>query len=528
MNYKKELENHLSRQLKQPIQLEIPPNNIADFALHSYKLNRRPEELLSSLKLPKFVSSTSIAGPYLNFHIKQENFAESTLNSILKHKHKKTKTRILLEHTSINPNASPHVGRARNAIIGDSIARILRFQGNKVKTHFYVNDIGKQIAMLVLASKNKIPSFSSLLVLYSSFYKNMTEQKEKEVLDLLSRLESGDKKVRKKFKNIVAVCVNGQKRILKELGITFDYFDYESKYLFSRETNNILKKLKTEKDEHGRTIINLDSFNIPTKTPIVVLTRADSTSLYILRDMVYTLEKLKKSKNNLIILGEDQKVYFQQLKAILSMLNAPAPTPIHYSFILLKEGKMSTRSGNVVLLEELMEKAVKKAKEEIKKRKKTKPSNKLAKQIAYGAIKYSILKVANDKNIMFDLDQSISFDGDTAPYIQYAYVRASSILKKAKPKRCEYEFPAEIEARMIKHLAEFQEAVQQAALKHQPHIIAGYAHTLAHLFSEFYHLCPVLTEEPKLRNSRLTLLKATSIILKSSLNLLGIEAPAKM
>ena len=160
MDLKQKLENSIKKQIKEGVQLETPPNPIlGDYSLPCFKLSKSPSDLKKSLNLPKFIEKTEISGPYLNFFIKKSYLAELTIKRILREKSKygsnnigKNK-KVLIEHTSINPNASPHLGRARNAIIGDSIVRILKFQNYKVETHYYVNDIGKQIAMLVLACK---------------------------------------------------------------------------------------------------------------------------------------------------------------------------------------------------------------------------------------------------------------------------------------------------------------------------------------------------------------------------------------
>ena len=165
------------------------------------------------------------------------------------------------------------------------------------------------------------------------------------------------------------------------------------------------------------------------KSPVLVLTRADKTSLYPLRDIAYHLDK--KKIPNVVILGEDQKLYHQQIRAVLKLLKHEIPKVVHYSFVLLQEGKMSTRKGNLVLLEEFMKEALNKAKAEIRKRHgKVKEEN--AKKIAYGAIKYAILKVSPEKNVTFNWEQALNFEGDSGPYLQYAYARICSILRKHK------------------------------------------------------------------------------------------------
>lgn len=544
MDIKQQLIDILSEQIKETITLEVPPNpNLGDFALPCFKLHKKPQELQNTLRLPKFIEKTEIRGIYLNFFLNKALFAEITIKEILKKKSKYGSNnsgkgkKALIEHTSINPNASPHVGRARNAIIGDSIVRLLKFEGYKVETHYYVNDIGKQIAMLVLACENKEPTFKELLNLYVNFNKKLENnpELEKKVFYLLNQLEKGNKEVFQEFRRIVNICIKGQAEILSGLGIKYDFFDYESEFLFNNDTKKIISQLeKTKrifKDEEGRTVIDLKGFNLPMENPYLPLTRNDGTSMYILRDLGYTIWKEKRAKDrNIWVLGEDHKLYYKQLKAILSLLGYNIPEVIHYSFILLPSGKMSTRKGEVVLLEDFMEEVRKKAEEEtVKRRGETKDLNKVSKIIAYGATKFTILKVSPDKNITFDIEKALSFEGETSSYIQYSYARANSILKKAKPKVEDYKIlTTEQELSLIFKLSTFSQIVKNASITLQPHIIANYSLELAKLFNEFYHTCPVLNEKEPLRSTRLAIVQATKQTIYNSLYLLGIESPEQM
>ena len=530
--------NVLKKELKQDFKLEIPPNpRFGDFALPCFNFSKEPnkfaKELSEKLKRFDFIEDMQVMGPYLNFFLNKNKLAETTINEIL---NKKTKygslnqnENILVEHTSINPNASPHVGRARNALIGDSTVRILRFNGNKVDVHYFINDVGKQIAMLVYASKGKKPTFENLLHIYVEINKKMENKPEieQEIFSLLREFENGNQKVRKEFKKIVDICVKGQLKIFNELDIKYNKFDYESKYLFNKDTQHILEQLpKTGKlftDTDGRQVLNEEGFNLAMKSPVLVLTRNDGTSLYPLRDIAYTLEKMTHGKN-LIILGEDQKLYFQQINSALILLGKPMPKVIHYSFVSLKEGSMSTRAGNVVLLSNFMEEALKKARSELKARYK-KINEKLAKQIAYGAIKYSILKTSPEKNVVFDMEEALSFEGDSSPYLQYAHARANSIIKKVKSQKGKFTITIEEEREVVIKLLQFKEIIKQT----KPSLIANYSFELAKKFNELYHKCPISTEKDKnIKFTRLMLVKATIQVLKNSLNLLGIEAPEKM
>lgn len=545
MDFRAEIEKLLKKEVGE-VKLEVPPDSsMGDFALPCFSiakiLKKNPVELakeLASKIKSKYIDRIGVKGPYLNFFVNKGILAKDTVSEILKKKEKYgssgigKKEKMLIEHTSINPNASPHVGRARNALIGDSLTRIFRFQDYKVEVHYYVNDIGKQIAMLVLGAKGKV-TFNDLLKVYVKFNQDLKKDPllEKKVFELLAKLEKGEKKVKKQFKDIVDICIKGQTKILGELGIKYDCFDYESKYLFNKDTKKILKAYKKTgrltMDEAG-TILDLSDYGLEMRNPVLVLTRSDGTSLYGLRDIAYNIEKLKIAKNNLIILGEDQKLYLQQVKAALDILGLKAPRVLHYSFILLQEGKMSTREGNVVLLEEFMSEAKKKALAELKKR--GRADEKTAEMIGYGALKYSILKVNPDKNVLFDWDVALNFEGDSGPYIQYSYARACSILSKEKSKgNAKLDLlKEEKEIKLVDKLSKFPEIVLEATNNLKPQVIAVYLNELAKAFNEFYHECPVLKAEKGIKNARLALVDAARQVLKNGLYLLGIEAPGKM
>lgn len=552
MDYEKIIKEALSKATnlkKEKIMLEKPKNSeFGDYAFPCFSLaplyKKAPAQI--SLELSQKLSKQKIrgiskinpAGPYVNFIINKENLTNEIISEILskkifkKRKNNGKKEKIILEHTSINPNASPHVGRSRNSMIGDSIKRILEFFGYKIETHYYVNDVSKQIAMLALNFKTK-DTFESLLKKYIEISQKIKEnpELEKKVFVLLNKFENKDKKTIALFKKIVDIAIKGQKKIFSSIGITFDYFDYESRYI--EEGRKILKELektgKLFKDDEGRLVLNQIGTGLENKmkSPVLVLTRNDGTGLYPLRDLAYTIEKCKKGKN-IIILGEDQKLYSEQLKHALILLKKPYPEVVHYSFILLKDiGKMSTRSGDVVLLEDFISECTKKAQQEINKRK-TKGD---AKKIAIAAIKYAILKSNNNRNITFDLEESMNFEGNTGPYLLYSYARASSIITKSKIKvtnKIKLEKLEDKEINLIKKLGDFKESIENSYKNLDPSIIANYSFELSQLFNEFYHFYPVINADEKTKKQRLAIVEAFRLILTKSLNLLGIEVLEEM
>lgn len=533
------------------IVLEVPPSpEMGDYAFPCFVLSKEwkksPNEIAHELskrfKPTDLVTEAKVIGPYLNFFVNKNKMTEATIKKILKEKDNYGSSnegkgkKILVEHTSINPNASPHVGRARNAFIGDSIVRILRFQRYNVEVHYWVNDIGKQVAMLVLGAEGKKKvGFNDLLDIYIEINRKVKEnpELEKKVLELLNRLEKGDKVIKSKFKKIVETCVKGQVKIFSELGIEYDFFDYESKYLWDKKTDETLKRLeKTGKlfiDGFNRWVLDQKGYELGMKVPVLVLTRGDGTSLYPLRDIAYNIDKLKKG-GNIVVLGEDQKLYQEQIEAVLKELELKQPRVVHYSFILLQEGKMSTRKGNLVLLEDFMKEAVSKASGELKKRY-GKADEKSAKTIAYGAVKYGILKVSPEKNVIFDWGQALSFEGETSPYIQYAYARISSILRKHKKINSKADLKLlkeKEESELIKLISDFPEIVNKSTKDLKPHLIASYLHSLAQKFNEYYHMHQILKASKNVRSARILLINSVRQVIKNGLDLLGIGVLEKM
>ncbi|MBI3034312.1 arginine--tRNA ligase [Candidatus Woesearchaeota archaeon] len=534
--------------------IAVPPDKeLGDFSFPCFALSKEmkknPAEIASGLQQrikPSGIVEKIVAnGPYLNFFLNKAMLAEAVISEISASKEKYGSLNLknrkaLIEHTSINPNASPHVGRARNAIIGDSLSRILRFHGYRTEVHYFVNDIGKQIAMLVFGCGSKRLEFKDLLDEYVKINAELEKnpELEKKVFELLKKLEDGDKQVIARFRRVVELCIIGQAKLFEELGIRYDFFDYESKYLWDKKTEDVLRQLqgtgRVFVDADGRNVLNLEGFGLAMEIPVFVLTRADKTSLYGLRDLAYNLDKISRAKDrNIVVLGEDHKLYFRQIESTLSLMGLKAPEAVHYSFILLASGKMSTRSGNLVLLEEFMQQALEKAVRELASRGKSmKNSRPLAKAIGYGALKYHIIKVSPEKNVVFDWEQALSFDGESAPYIQYAHARICSILKKASlPKSKKTNFSllgAKEETGLASALANFPEIAERACSQLRPHLIANYAYLLADSFNRFYHACPVLSEEKELMNARLQLILCVKYVLEICLSLLGIESPESM
>lgn len=527
-------------EVQTPSSIEFGDFSVPCFAFAKV-LKMSPKDI--ALKLVDSFSLTSVdhteaINGYFNVFLSKQFLFSDTLNAINNTEdygssHSGKGKTALIEHTSINPNASPHIGRARNALIGDALTRLLKFEDYSVDVHYFVNDIGKQIAMLVLAVEDKDNiQFEDLLALYVQIYNDLKNHPEFEqkVFNLLHELENGDPEIAKRFKHIVNICLNGQVAIFNELGIFYDHFDYESDYISNGRIKEILKDLNKTgylfEDETGRLVIDQHEYNVPLENPYLVVTRQDKTSLYPLRDIAYTIDKVKtNSDRNIVVLGEDQKTYFLQISAALKMLGYVPPEAIHYAFVLLSDGKMSTREGKVVLLEDFMKESFQKVSDSLLSRY-GKIDTEKAKKIAYGSVKYAILKTSSERNVVFDWKNVLSFEGDSSLYIQYNYARIMSMLNKQQPSK-DIDFSLlnnSIEYELVRKLSEFKDVIEKSVSNLTISGIASYVYSLTKLFSKYYHDCKIIDEEnPNLTNARLYLVKAISRVIKNSFEILGIE-----
>jgi len=536
-----------------------PKLDVGDVALRTFvaakKLNMTPPNLAAAIAADVDFGDVVIearpAGPYLNFRLNRSAFARGIVGEVLARggafgsKRIGAAQRMLIEHTSINPNASPHVGRSRNAMIGDSLVRLFRFEAYEVEAHYYVNDIGRQIGLLVLYVDDlEALTFDDVLEAYvAANAKAQTDETfAKQGYDLLVKMEEGDPETVGRFHAITNKCLKGQLEVLGRLGIRYDRFDRESAFLKDTRLDAVLDRLREKgalfEDEDRRLVVDLQALGHDRdEGRYFVLMRANGSSMYGFRDLAYTIDKMEQGADvNLWVLGEDHKLYAEQLTRILRAADKPAPEPIYYAHIMLREGRMSTREGKVVLLSEFLDEAARRAREKVAQQcTDLGPAEQeaIAEKVAIAAVRFAILRVNPNKNVIFDWESSLSFTGDTGPYVQYSCARINSILRKAgavsRDLGPEFELDHDSEWLLATKLATFPD-VAEACLHHRSVApIAQFALETAHHFTTFYHDCPVLTAETEARKeSRLQLCAATLQTLTNALGILGIEALERM
>ncbi|MEM2121630.1 MAG: arginine--tRNA ligase, partial [Candidatus Woesearchaeota archaeon] len=498
----------------------------------------------------------------------KEYLARKIISNLLKREKEeknkvvKKKKKILIEHTSINPSGPVNVGRIRNSFIGDTLVRVYRALGYEVLAHYYVNDVGKQVAIISWAKNKNIQEDEKLKEKFREYserndFKTMfiyvpahkivlsDESAAKEVEELIKLCELGDKKTLNMFKETASYCLEGQKKTLERFNIKFDSFDFESRFLENNETQKFIEKLKRLKEYkvvNGNHVLDLEKYGFKSRFGGVVFQRANGTSVYVSRDVAYHAWKKKIADKMINVLGEDHKVEFKVLKQMLKLLKIIKRDEefevVHFSFVGLKEGKLSTRAGRVVPADLVLDEGKKKVLTIIGDKIESSKKEEIAEKIASSAIRYFELKVNPEKQIIFDWDSALNFEGQTGPYLQYALVRAKKIILKSGISEFEIEnnlknvdyklLSSDEEKNLIIKIDDFNDVLEQTALKNSPHIIANYAYELATSFSDFYEKLRVIGEEDEIKNARLALVLAFVKVFSRVLNILGIEEVEEM
>ena len=538
--------------LSDNVVVEVPPkDDMGDYSIQC--ANYRTEELKSPMDVAKYISEhfvddkhyfkdIKLMGPYINFYLNYDVLSSYVISAIENEKssygssYEGEGDSLLVEHTSINPNAEPHIGRCRNSLIGDFLSNLYQFLGYSVERHYYINDLGKKFALLIIGIETyglSDESFSSILDVYVKISKDAKEDSsiEEKAFLYLEKVESGDKEMIHKFKSITDKCVQGQLKIFAELNIHFDIFTHESDYVYDRSgIDAVLEKLKEKgrlkEDELGRYYVDLTGYDIPTKEPVLVLTRSNKTTLYPMKDILYTIYKMKRNPNhNFIVLGEDQAVYMQQISAVLDILGYSSPKLISYSYVLLDGGKMSTSGGTVVLVTEFMKAVKEKLEENLSSRGEVISSSDLQ-RLCNASIKFTMLNVSKNKIVNFNLEKSTSFTGESGIYILYSIVRINSILKNVeKTSTDNLQFIHPIEHKIIRQLYQFPDVIQELLQSYEPAHLTKYLFNLTQLFSKFYEQITILHEEDiDLKASRVRLVCAIKTVLENGLKILGIDS----
>jgi arginyl-tRNA synthetase len=557
-----------SGEMSADITLEVPPVGYGDFAFPCFQLTRFYESppnniafrLFPLIKVTDDMEPPQLAGPYINFAIRPHRFVEETLRGALTLGNNygnldDKRTRVLLEHTSANPNGPLHIGRARNPILGDALARVMRMAGYEVTTQYYLNDMGRQVVLLHWGWKHQEGGpgpidgkADHVLVGHYQRANRKAEELEEvdaEVRSMMTLLEVGNEEAVKAVRTPALLGLEGIQQSLDRLDIHHDSLVSESTFVLDGSVTEVIDRLAaseyTVEEEDGALALELESFGVQGRSTKFVFRRKDGTSLYTTRDLAYHIWKQRQGDRLVNVLGEDHKLEASQLQHALDIMGTQIKVePVFYAFVSLPEGKMSTREGRGVLLDDLMDEAVRRATEDTRSRRQDLDESSveaIARAIGLGAVRYNILRVQPEKSMVFRWEEALSFEGASAPFIQYSHTRACSILRKAEeegepamemdPAEAAALLSHEAELTLARHLARLPRTVDECAEERKVHTMAAYANSLASAFNAFYRDVPVL-QAGQLRQPRLQLVMASRIALANALGALGIAAPEQM
>ncbi len=577
--FREKIENLIKQTLKKKfniknskgldLSLATPPDfKMGDYSWPCFPLakivKKSPREiaeiLAEGIKPTKEIKKAEAVNGYLNFFVNQTLFSENTIKKILKEKDNYGKgnfaktfkdKKIILEFSSPNTNKPQHLGHLRNNVLGEALASILKSQNFKIFKTNLINDRGIHICKSMLAyqkfGNNETPKSSGLKgdYLVGKYYVLFGEKAKEnpklldEARELLRKWEAGDKETKKLWQKMNSWVYQGFKETYKKLGVTFDRYDFESKIYESgkKEVLKAFKKGICYRREDGAIEIDLSKYNLDKK----VLIRADGTTIYIVQDIGVAKLRYEEEKFDhcIYITGFEQEYHFKVLFKILELFGFKWANKLFhfpYGMVFLPEGKMKSREGKTVEADELIKEIEYLAKKEILKREPKLSQTELkkrAEKIALSSLKFFLLKFTPKQEIHFDPKKEVYFEGETGPYIQYAYARIQSILRKLKIIKldkisfsCLGGLDEQI---LLVSLSQFPQALERSAYNYNPAILCEYLLRLASSFNKFYQKIPVLKAQTKeLKEARVALIKCVAIVVKNGLKILGIETLEKM
>ncbi|MBI4994589.1 arginine--tRNA ligase [Candidatus Peregrinibacteria bacterium] len=546
------------------IKIEYPSDSVngdysTNIALQLAKFTKRPpreiaQEIISNIKKPDWILKISIAGAgFINFYISSK-FLTEFAERIIKAGEKYGKSEIKKGKVAATDISHPNVAKPMGAhhllstIIGNVLNRILAAVGYRVIRDNYIGDWGTQFGKLIYAYKTwgdeaivKKNPIQELLKLYVKFHDEVEKKQELEDFGRLEfkKLENGDKENRKLWQWIVDLSMQEFQKIYDRLGIDFDFIRGESFYEDKmQEIIDLgIKKGVFVKGEGGALIAPFKH----EKYPPCLIKKSDGATLYATRDLARTKYWEDSWHPDLMIMVADtaQNLHFKQFFEVAQMLGITDAENIHVAFGRMRfpEKRMSTRKGNIILMEELLDEAEEAAYKIVCEKNPELAENRkreVARQVGIGAVKYAILSQNRLTDITFTWDKMLSLEGNSAPYLQYVYARGRSIIRKMPDARCQmsdvskYIFKEPQELAVTRLLPRFPEVIVLAAEEFKPNLIANYLFELASVFNSFYASVPVLQAEESVRAGRLKLVEAITIVLKNGLELFGIAAPEEM
>ncbi len=563
MNFKYELATHLSTALEQDIDsvfssIEVPPNpELGDFAFPCFKLakelRKAPPVIAAELKDKlniDFVSEIRVTGAYLNFFVDKEFFVKQILTDIIEKGENYGSSEdgkgkmIVIDYSSPNIAKPFHVGHLRSTVIGNALKNIYDKLGYDTHGINYLGDWGTQFGKLITAysmwgnkeevEKGGIPELNRLYVQFHD-----EAEKDESLNDIaranMLKMQEGDEEALSTWRWFRDVSLVEFNKVYDRLNITFDSYKGESFY--NDKMDAVVDELREKNllvDSNGARIVDLEEFNLP---PCLIL-RSDGGTLYPTRDLAaakYRWENFHFEKAIYITAG-DQRLHFDQWFKVLEKMGHEWSNRLHHVYfglVSLPEGKLSTRKGNVVLMEDLLDEAVSKTLNIInEKNPNLENKEEVAKQVGIGAVIFNDLYNSRIKDVVFSWERILNFDGETGPYVQYTHARARSVLARAENfDKNNVNFSLlqdEASFELVKLLSNYNAKLLDVAVKDEPFVLSRYVMEVARAFNKFYHDNIILTDDVVLTNTRLLVVEATANVIYNALSLLGIGAPNAM
>lgn len=536
--------------------LEQPKSSdLGDIAFPAFSLakveRKAPQAIATEIaeKIDQSAFEKVVAtGPYVNFFLDKSKISDHVIKSVITagadygQQDEGHGQNVTIDLSSPNIAKPFSVGHLRSTVIGDALSNLYRKMGyNTIKIN-HLGDWGKQFGLLMVAykkwgSKEAVEAnpINELLKLYVRINAEIEHNPEldEEGRKWFKKLEDGDPEATQLWQWFRDESLEEFNRIYKLLDVEFDSLNGEAFYNDKMDEGvQILEDKGLLKESKGASIVDLDDVNLPP----AMIKKSDGATLYITRDIATAMYRARTYNfvKNIYAVGQEQSNHFRQLKAVLKKMGFDwSDDMVHVDFGLVTKNrqKLSTRKGNIILLEPTLQEAISRAKAQIEeKNPELENKEEVAHAVGVGAVKFYDLKTDRRNGYDFDLEAMVSFEGETGPYVQYAYARIQSILRKANftpSADATYSLNDPESWEIIKLLQDFSRIVKRAAENYDPSLIAKYAISLAQAFNKYYAHTRILDESPE-RESRLALSYSTAVVLKEALRLLGVQAPEKM
>lgn len=563
MNYKSIIAKKISEYIEMDIDtlenlIEVPPrSDMGDFAFPCFQLSKTlkkaPNVIAMELKerlAIEGIEKIQAFGPYLNFFVDKSIFVRDTIEKVLQEGENYGRTNrgdgknVIVEYSSPNIAKPFHVGHLFTTVIGNSLYKIFKFQGYNAIGINHLGDWGTQFGKLISAYKRwgdeealqKNP-IDELLRIYVKFHEEAENnpELEEEGRRYFKKLEDGDEEAVELWSRFRDLSLKEFNKLYETLNVTFDSYAGESFY--SDKMDGVVEEIERKgllTESNGAKVVMLEEYNMPP----CIIKKADGATIYATRDLAAAFYRKKEYDfhKNIYVVGKDQSLHFKQVFTTINLMGyewAKDCKHVEFGLVRFADKKLSTRKGDVILLDDLLNEAVAKTLETInEKNPSLENKEEVAKKVGIGAMIFTYLKNSREKDIVFDWKEMLSFEGETGPYVQYTYARGKSILRKVGQCDGDVDYSklsSKEEFELVKELEGFQSAIAAAIDKLQPSMITRYIIEVAKAFNKFYNAHNILnSENEEVKSARVNLVRATLQVIKNGLELIGLQVVEEM